>query len=487
MLALRNTRAVSTKPTLVQHRIFVASSRPVAGGHIQYARFSNKTPVRTATYPRQAAAAAPAAGYQSITATTPPANPQFQQKNVLAKLPTPALLRNLLIQNISAIPPVLSFFLFFLKRYSNFITKAPVLRQALYYFFYVHYCAGATKSEIARTVEDLRKLGYKGVILNYAKEVEMPGLSVKSGAEQAAQAQALHEQQVGQWLDGTVKGIAYAPAGDYVAIKFSGAGTRVVEMLEKNNVKPDEVFADALDKVCEAAHQKGVKILVDAEHQCQQAAIDRWTMDMMEKYNKGDNVVIFNTYQMYLKASPSILAQHLATAESRNFNFGAKIVRGAYLGSDPRNAIHDTKADTDAAFDAAAEKLATYHTASPRPSIKVSTVIGSHNATSIRKIRALRQQQASAGQPVADVVFSQLMGMADELSLSLTEADPEAGFVQGDCGVYKYVTWGTMQECIMYLARRAEENRDAVACARDSRALFWNELKRRWGPAAKRA
>lgn len=179
------------------------------------------------------------------------------------------------------------------------------------------------------------------------------------------------------------------------------------------------------------------------------------------------------------------MSQHLATAESRNFNFGAKIVRGAYLGSDPRDAIHDTKADTDAAFDAAAEKLATYHTANPRPAIKVSTVIGSHNATSIRKIRALRQHQASAGQPVAEVVFSQLMGMADELSLSLTEADPEAGFVKGDCGVYKYVTWGTMQECIMYLARRAEENRDAVACARDSRSLFWNELKRRWTPFAK--
>ena len=170
MLAIRNTRALSTKAPLIQHRLLLASSRAVCGSKIQHAGFSNKTPVQTATHPLKSAAV-PVAGYQSMTATTPPASPSFQQNNILAKLPTPALLRNLLIQNISAIPPVLSFFLFFLKRYSNFIGKTPVLRHALHYFFYVHYCAGATKSEIARTVEGLRKLGYKGVILNYAKEV----------------------------------------------------------------------------------------------------------------------------------------------------------------------------------------------------------------------------------------------------------------------------------------------------------------------------
>ncbi|EKG12004.1 Proline dehydrogenase [Macrophomina phaseolina MS6] len=491
LTTLRHTRPLSLKSPVLAQRALLVSTRAIHHN----AGFSTRSPVRTASLAMkpgssvqesvQYASQHLSAQSASPTSAAPasPARTFDDASNAIAKLPTASLFRNLLIQNLSAYPIVLSFLLSLLKRHSDLFVRAPVLRHALQYFFYAHYCAGATGPEISRTVKSLQQIGIKGVILNYAKEVDTPGVAAETGNEKAGEAQKLHEQQVSQWLDGTLKTIEYAPAGDYVAIKFSGAGAKVVDMLEHNQQTPDALFGDALVQVCDAARSKNIKLLVDAEHASQQAAIDRWTMAMMARYNRGEDVVVYNTYQMYLKASTAVLDAHLARAAAEGFNFGAKLVRGAYLGSDPRHLIHDTKAATDAAYDAAAEKLATYHL-SPDARIRVGIVLGSHNAASLRKVRALRHQQAQAGLPVANVVYSQLMGMADELSLSLTSADAELGLKEGDADVYKYVTWGTMQECILYLVRRAEENRDAVASARDSRAIFWRELKRRFLPFA---
>lgn len=490
LTTLRHTRPLSLKSPIRAQRAVLVSTRAIHHN----ARFSTRSPVRTASLSMKPGSAVQESvqyasqrlSAQAVSPTSaapaPPSRTFDDASSAVAKLPTASLFRNLLIQNLSAYSAVLSFLLSILKRHSDLFVKAPILRHALQYFFYAHYCAGATGPEISRTVQSLRQLGMKGVILNYAKEVDTPGAAAE-GSEKAAEAQRLHEQQVSQWLDGTLKTIEYAPSGDYVAIKFSGAGAKVVEMLEHDQEKPDDLFGAALTQVCDAARDKHVKILVDAEHQCQQAAIDRWTMALMQRYNTGSSLVVYNTYQMYLKASTQVLDAHLSRAAAHGFHFGAKLVRGAYLGSDPRHLIHDTKAATDAAYDAAAEKLARFHVEAAA-GIRVGIVLGSHNAASLRKVRAIRHQQALAGQPVANVVFSQLMGMADELSLSLTSADRELGLKEGDCDVYKYVTWGTMQECILYLVRRAEENRDAVASARDSRTIFWRELKRRFLPFA---
>ena len=47
---------------------------------------------------------------------------------------------------------------------------------------------------------------------------------------------------------------------------------------------------------------------------------------------------------------------------------------------------------------------------------------------------------------------------------------------------YKYVVWGSVGECLKYLIRRAEENRDAVVRAKGTRMALRAELWRRaWG------
>jgi len=45
--------------------------------------------------------------------------------------------------------------------------------------------------------------------------------------------------------------------------------------------------------------------------------------------------------------------------------------------------------------------------------------------------------------------------------------------------VYKYLVWGSVGECMRYLVRRAEENRDAVQRTVESRKALVRELQRR--------
>jgi hypothetical protein len=197
-----------------------------------------------------------------------------------------------------------------------------------------------------------------------------------------------------------------------------------------------------------------------------------------------------------LKESESVLASHIKQARAGGFGLGVKLVRGAYINSDPRHLIHDSKAATDAAFDNAAHMLATlYVDDSTAP--KIGLVLASHNKPSMEKMRALRKNQARRGLPLADVVYAQLMGMADELSLSLARPT-EVSFdflsslrlstsnafldfqeTDGDAQVFKYVVWGSTDECMTYLLRRAEENRDAVERSLLSKKVLWEELYRR--------
>jgi hypothetical protein len=71
--------------------------------------------------------------------------------------------------------------------------------------------------------------------------------------------------------------------------------------------------------------------------------------------------------------------------------------------------------------------------------------------------------------------------MADEVSCELVQASKSAeGNVKVDVPkAYKYLVWGTTGECMKYLLRRAQENRDAVERTREGRDAMAEELVRR--------
>ncbi|EEP79882.1 predicted protein [Uncinocarpus reesii 1704] len=398
-------------------------------------------------------------------------------QRALGRMPAPALLRSIMLQTVMSRPRIMDVASNMLRQNVRLFTRNPVFRCLVDKMFYAQFCAGRTEAEIRRTVEGLREMGYRGVILAYAREVDLSNSQYQAGS---AESNALHQEHVAQWLQGTLQTIKYAQSGDYVAVKYTGAGIGCVHALELGQ-KPDQLMADALEQICTSAKQQGVKLLFDAEHYVQKAGIDSWTMDLMQKYNADGQTVVYNTYQMYLKESMATLRSHLQMAEQGKFNLGVKLVRGAYIHSDPRHLIHDTKADTDRAFDNAALMLATRHIENPAGP-KIGLVLASHNKESTFKMRELRQEQLKRGLPLADVVYAQLMGMADELSMSLTQKSPD--LEEEDNQVFKYVVWGTTEECMMYLLRRAEENRDAVERSSVSQRALWEEFRGRLTPKA---
>jgi hypothetical protein len=240
---------------------------------------------------------------------------------------------------------------------------------------------------------------------------------------------------------------------------------------------------DALDEVAIKCKERGIQIIVDAESQRWQTGIARTTLELMRKYNTDGKAVIYNTYQAYLKETLAVVAHHLAEAQKDGFTLGLKLVRGAYILSDDRALIHDTKQDTDDTYNGIAQGAIRQHIgafgseepdAKPFPSVNL--LLASHNRDSVMSAHRLRQQRIAAGLPTVPVAFGQLHGMSDEVSFSLlAERDED----QNPPEVLKCSTWGTMGECIGYLLRRAVENRDAVLRTTDEFAALRKETWRR--------
>jgi hypothetical protein len=274
-------------------------------------------------------------------------------------------------------------------------------------------------------------------------------------------------------------------------LRFTGAGTEALYRLARQR-PPSEGLRNAIIEICELAKARRVRLLFDAEQNAVQPAIDAWTMHFQRRYNRSPTgrALIYGTSQAYLRSTPATLAKHLAAAESGGFTLGVKLVRGAYLGSDPRHLFWSTKEETDRAYDGIAEALIRRRygnilgpargqagAAFPR----VDVVLASHNLDSVTKALAWRREQPARAEERMGLVYGQLMGMADHVSCGLVQAgkvwpDDDAADVPR---VYKYAVWGSVGECLKYLLRRAEENRDALARTEEGRLALRAELGRR--------
>jgi hypothetical protein len=264
--------------------------------------------------------------------------------------------------------------------------------------------------------------------------------------------------------------------------RTTGGGPAVVAAFAKGELPPPQMLS-ALDEIAIRCKERGIQIIVDAESQHWQNGISRTTLELMRKFNTNGKAVIYNTYQAYLKATSASLAHHLAEAQKDGFTLGLKLVRGAYILSDDRSLIHDTKQDTDDAYNGIAQGALRQHIGvfgaegpSAKPFPSVNLFLASHNRDSVLSAHRLRQQRIKAGLPTVPVAFGQLHGMSDEVSFSLLAERDES---QKSPEVLKCTTWGTMGECIGYLLRRAVENRDAVLRTKDEFAALRKETWRR--------
>ncbi|TDZ27774.1 putative proline dehydrogenase [Colletotrichum spinosum] len=417
-------------------------------------------------------------------------NAQATPSTTLSALPPTVLLRSLLVSAISSKPyllgPSLSILSFLTQPNRGAllnVDKNPVLHAFLKGVFYKQFCAGETPQETKNTMRHLRFMGFRGTILTYAKETVFDHRTNTEhglGIESEKDGQSAHCSGIETWRRGVLETIDLLGDGDQLALKLTGAGQRATEAFARNELPPQQ-FMDALDEVCTRCKERGIRPLLDAESQKFQWGIFKAGLEVMRKHNRDGHATVYNTYQAYLKSTPDTLARHLALANEDGFALGLKLVRGAYIGSDRRSLIHDTKQDTDDAYDGIAQgalrrRVGDFGAPGGQPFPALDLFLASHNRRSVVEAHRLHQQRTRDGLPTVPVGFAQLQGMSDEVSFGLLRlADGQSPAPQ----VWKCSTWGSLGECLAYLLRRAVENRDAVSRTVDEHEALKAELGRR--------
>jgi len=247
----------------------------------------------------------------------------------------------------------------------------------------------------------------------------------------------------------------------FISIKVTGlASHELLQTLHeaprlRSGIHDNEIEQAAWDRVrermyviCEAAAEKNIGVLVDAEESWIQDPIDRLTMEMMAVFNK-QKAVVFNTIQLYRHDRLHFLRISHQIAEEQGFILGLKLVRGAYmekeralaLEKNRQSPIQPSKEATDADYNEAVQ-FCMDHIHS------TAVIIASHNEQSnLLAAKLLDEMMLPHNHP--HVHFSQLYGMSDTITFNLAKE----GF-----NVSKYLPFGPIQDVIPYLMRRAQEN-----------------------------
>lgn len=325
------------------------------------------------------------------------------------------------------------------------------------------FCGGETIDECERTIHKLHNFQI-GTILDYSVEGEDDELSFD------------------QTKDEILQSIIYAKDHKdkipYSVFKITGIGSRdLLTKIQENKNPLDteekrkyEAFKNRLNTLAEAAKNHQMRLFIDAEETWIQNVIDDLVLDLMRKYNKGNQPIIFNTYQLYRTQAYNILKSHFETGKSEGFKVGAKLVRGAYMEKERERAqkldyedpINANKEITDRQFNNAT--ILCIENAE-----WISVCLGTHNEESCKVgVEHIEKKGLDVGDQ--RVYFAQLLGMSDNITFNLAKA----GF-----NTAKYVPFGPVESVMPYLLRRAEENTSIAGQTSREFRMFKIEIDRR--------
>ncbi len=323
-----------------------------------------------------------------------------------------------------------------------------------------HFCGGETIAECDTTIKNLYQGGV-GTILDYSIEGEDDEHVFDNTRDEIIR---------------TIERAAVDKAVPITVFKVTGIGRfSLLEKLDENALLtyPEQeewqkVQARVL-AICEKAHATEVPVMIDAEESWIQKTIDQLALDMMGRFNT-EKPIVYNTYQLYRHDKlDSIKADH-AFAVEKKFILGAKLVRGAYMEKERKRAeekgylspIQPDKQsadkDYDAALDFCTDNIAT-----------IAFVAGTHNEQSCRLLADLLNKKG-IDHKNPHVYFSQLLGMSDNLSFNLANAQ---------YNVAKYVPYGPIKAVLPYLFRRAQENTAIAGQMSRELSLIVKEMQRR--------
>jgi proline dehydrogenase len=340
-----------------------------------------------------------------------------------------------------------------------------------------HFVGGETLAETAAIAEKLSQYHVQ-VILDY-------GAEGKEG-----------EQNFDHACDEFIRVIEYAATQSnipYMSVKVTGfARFSLLEKLDAMIHAADEsslikrynyalqqlsfeelnewnrVYA-RMRRICNTANKKNIGVLVDAEETWIQDPVDALTMLMMDEYNKNE-LVVYNTVQLYRHDRLPFLLKMYEAAVERNFILGVKLVRGAYMEKERKRAeeigcpspIHPDKNATDKDYDEAVRFCI-------NKIDKIGVIVATHNeASNLLATQLLKEKALPFNHP--HVHFSQLYGMSDNITYNLAGAR---------CSVSKYLPFGPINDVVPYLMRRAQENTSVKGQTGRELILIKKELKRR--------
>jgi proline dehydrogenase len=243
----------------------------------------------------------------------------------------------------------------------------------------------------------------------------------------------------------------------------SGIHDHEAEIAEK-----DRVY-DRMYRICEAAAEKGIGVLVDAEESWIQDPVDRLVIDMMSIFNK-ERPIVYNTIQLYRHDRLQFLKMSHRIAKQKQFKLAVKLVRGAYMEKERERAIEKgyaspiqpDKESTDRDYNEAVHYCINNIN-------DIALIVASHNEDSnLLAAQLLDDRSIPHNHPY--VHFSQLYGMSDNITFNLAKS----GY-----SVSKYLPFGPIREVIPYLMRRAQENTSVSGQTGRELSLINKELGRR--------
>ena len=338
-----------------------------------------------------------------------------------------------------------------LKLPINYLVKISIFKQ---------FCGGETITESKKTIDKLWKSKI-GSILDYSAEGKQNDSDFKSVYDQGIK--ILNESENKNYIP-------------FVVFKLTGLIN--FEILEKKNKnilldqseeKTYNLFLKRLEQICDKAKEINTPVFIDAEESWIQNAVDEIVLNLMKKYNH-ENVLIFNTIQMYRNDRVDYLNKIIDIGNKEKFKIGLKIVRGAYHEKEIDRAkkynynipVHLKKEDTDKDFNKALEICV-------QNIDRISICSGTHNIKSSEYLIKLMKENGIKSNDKR-IYSSQLLGMSDNISYNLAKAN---------YNVCKYVPYGPIKEVIPYLIRRAEENRSISGQMSRELSNIIKEKKRR--------
>ena len=331
------------------------------------------------------------------------------------------------------------------------IIKATIFKQ---------FCGGETIADCEKAIEQLHQ-GKVGTILDYSVEGEDNEAAFDFTCEEI------------------IRTINRADGDHRIPITvFKVTGIGRFALLEKLDAKQELSATETQEfarvkarclRICQAAFDRKVPVMIDAEDSWIQNTIDELALEMMITFNK-ERLIVYNTYQMYRHDKLADIKADYLIAKEVGFVLGVKMVRGAYMEKERDRAaekgypspIQPDKASTDRDYDESLKFCLSNVE-------QIGIVCGTHNEQSCRVLTELiAAYNIPKNHP--HVYFAQLLGMSDNLSFNLANA----GY-----NVTKYVPYGPIKAVMPYLFRRAQENTSVAGQTSRELALISKEKNRR--------